>query len=271
VTDTRTLLAARFGVPLSPHGILDDPVLARMLGRRTHRQYRSETVERDLIRSLLHVAFAAPSKSDFQQANVIFVEDHGRRAEIADLVPSMPWVRSAPVFLVFCPDADRLRRISEARNRPTPNDNLEAFFNATVDAALLMQTFMIAAEHVGLGCCPISAIRDHLPSVARVLELPERVFPVAGLCVGYPAREGQVSMRLPPKLTAHIDRYCDEILDQQIADYDHRRSVVSKSGQPPPPAGAVTHAWSDNKARQAVAGEGSAFGAMVRAHGFALD
>ncbi len=37
---------------------------------------------------------------------------------------------------------------------------LDAFFNATVDAGIALSAFSIAAEAVGLGCCPISAVRN---------------------------------------------------------------------------------------------------------------
>jgi hypothetical protein len=66
------------------------------------------------------------------------------------------------------------------RGRPKDNRNLEAFFNASVDAALVLQTFMIAATEVGLGTCPISVIRNRLDDVVRILALPPGVVPVAG-------------------------------------------------------------------------------------------
>ena len=51
-------------------------------------------------------------------------------ATIADLLPDNPWVREAPVFLVFCGNNRRIRQISELRDRPFANDHLDAFFNA---------------------------------------------------------------------------------------------------------------------------------------------
>jgi nitroreductase/FMN reductase [NAD(P)H] len=90
-----------------------------------------------------------------------------------------------------------------------------------------MQTFILAAEQVGLGCCPISVIRKHLLRVCEILGLPERVVPVAGLCVGYPAGDGHISMRLPPALTRHVDRYDDTDLARELDDYDRRRAKVA--------------------------------------------
>ena len=189
---------ARFGETAAPAEDLPDlPWLRQTLLRRTHRRYADRPVAEGLLRLLLGAAFSASSKSDFQQASVIRVRDRARRDGLAALVPDMPWIGNAPVFLVFCGDARRLERLGALHGHVAGNAGLEAFFNAAVDAALVMQTFILAAETAGLGCCPISVLRNQAAAVARILELPDRVFPVAGLSLGYPALEGHISMRLP--------------------------------------------------------------------------
>src|SRR5262249_9780079 len=135
--------------------------LRRMLLRRTHRRYADRPIAERLLRLLLAAAFSASSKSDFQQASVIRVADPAPRGRLAALVPDMPWIGSAPVFLVFCGDARRLERLGELRRHPNQNGRLEGFFNAAVDAALALQSCILAAESAGLGCCPISVIRNH--------------------------------------------------------------------------------------------------------------
>src|SRR3546814_16744069 len=89
----------------------------------------------------------------------------------------------------------RIRRICEMRVQPFANDHLASSLNAAADCALAMQTFILSAEAAGLGCCTISAVRNHAQALADLLELPEWVFPVAGLCLGWPAREGFLSAR----------------------------------------------------------------------------
>ena len=229
------------------------------------------------MRLLLGAAFSASSKSDFQQASVIRVTDQGRRDQLAALIPDMPWIGTAPVFLVFCGDARRLEQIGDQRGHPNDNSRLEGFFNATVDAALVMQTFILAAETAGLGCCPISALRNHADAVARILELPEKVFPVAGLCIGYPAAEGFVSMRLPLAVTVHTDRYDDNRLAEDVAAYDRRRatrySPPREQQRAPDIFGyADFYGWSEDKSRQAAAQpEGESFPAHLRSRGFTFD
>ena len=157
------------------------------------------------------------------------------------------------------------------------NGTLEGFFNATVDAALAMQTFVLAAESAGLGCCPISVIRNRIDMVADILGLPDKVFPVAGLCVGRPVSEGHVSLRLPRSVTVHENVYRDEAgLGPAIDDYDRRRDAIhaipESQHRNPDEFGTVDfYGWSEDKARQAAKPEGAAFPVYLRKHGFTLD
>ena len=272
--DLKALLEARFGVDLGleASGHLT-PELARILARRTHRKYTDAQVPTALIDLLLAVALSASAKSDFQQASVVKVSDAVTRSRIAQHFPAMPWIGVAPIFLVFCGDARRLERICSQRGHPRPNRDLEAFLNASVDAALVLQTFILAAESVGLGCCPISVIRNQMETVAAVLALPDGVFPVAGLCVGYPASGGYVSLRLPPSVTVHSDRYDDSALEQKIDDYDRRRdarhAIAREQQRNPQRFGyADFYGWSEDKARQAAQPEGAAFALHIKTHGF---
>jgi FMN reductase [NAD(P)H] len=268
---------ARFGDGVVvPRGAPEIPWLRQVLLRRTHRRYDDRPVSESLLQLLLGAAFSASSKSDFQQATVIRVVDRARRDRLAALVPDMPWIGNAPVFLVFCGDARRLERLGELRGREVGNGKLEGFFNATVDATLVLQTFILAAEAVGLGCCPISVIRNHPEAVAETLGLPNKVFPVAGLCVGYPAAAGHISMRLPPEVSLHIDRYDDSHLGDAVAAYDVRRdarySIPREQQRRPEIFGyASLYGWSEDKVRQATQPEGEDFPAYLRAHGFRLD
>jgi nitroreductase len=269
---------ARFGdADEFPGEVPEIPWLRQVLLRRAHRRYGPREVPEGLLRLLLGAAFSASSKSDFQQASVVRVAERGRRDRLAALVPDMPWIGAAPVFLVFCGDARRLERLGELRGHTQDNGRLEGFFNAAVDAALVMQSFILAAEAAGLGCCPISVIRNHAGAVAEILELPDKVFPVAGLCLGYPAGEGHISMRLPLAVTLHTDRYNDTALAEEIANYDRRRAArfatPREQQRAPEIFGYVEfYGWSEDKARQAAAQpEGRGFAPHLRARGFSLD
>src|SRR5215472_7220625 len=89
---------ARFGESTQPALNLPDlPWLRQVLVRRTHRRYAERPVPEALMHLLLGTAFSASSKSDFQQASVIWVRDRRRRDRIAALVPDMRWVKRARI------------------------------------------------------------------------------------------------------------------------------------------------------------------------------
>ena len=274
-TDLRSAYAERFGLePERTPPVEGPPALERMLARATCRTFRADPVPEPLLRALLACAQSAPSKSDLQQYSIV-VTDAAARLEIASLLPAMPWIAEAPVFLVFCADMRRNQRVCALRERPHVNDNLDTFLNCTVDAALALGFLVAAAEATGLGCCPISYVRNHLPRITALLSLPPGVFPIAGLCVGHPARRSPVSMRLPPAVVVHRGRYDDRRLAAEVAAYDERRHAR----QPIAPAKQKNAAvygtaepcpWSDQVSRQLSLPERAGFRDFLRSHGFEL-
>lgn len=247
--------------------------IARSLEHRSHRKFAERAVQADLLHVLFACAFSAPSKSDLQQADVIHVVDPATRKAIVDTIPDMPWIMNAPVFLVFCGDNRRIRQIGEWRGKVFANEHLDHFMNAAVDAGLVMMNFIRAAEAVGLGTCPISAVRNHPGVVSSALGLPEGVFPVAGLCVGYPAEPGRITPRLSLGVTVHRDRYDESTLREKIDAYDQRRHAampyrrqrrLEQFGEVP------FYGWSEDKARQYAVPERADFGAFIRKQGFSL-
>ena len=248
--------------------------IARIAAHRVHRRYLARDISPHVVRLLCACALSAPSKSDLQQADIVVVRNKSTIDAIADLLPEMPWVHEAPVFLVFLANGRRLPRISQMRGKPFPNDHLDLLFNATVDAAIVMTTFLRAAEAVGLGCCPISVIRDHAAMISEMLALPEKVIPVAGMCLGWPAEKGGITPRLSLGTTLHAERFADDNLNAAIDAYDHRRAATRpyRAQRQPERFGREDfYGWSEDKARQYAVPQRADFGAFVRSKNFRLD
>ena len=266
--------STRYGsnFPVSPEqtGIAE---LARIAEHRSLRRYRPDPVSADLLRLLCACALSAPTKSDLQQADIIHVADPAKRQRIVAHLTEMPWILDAPVFLVFCGNNRRIRQIGQWRGKPFANEHLDHFMNAAVDAGIVMTNFISAAEAAGLGTCPISAIRNAIDTVSSELELPEGVFPIAGLCVGYPAASGHISPRLPLDVTVHTDRYDETRLRENVESYDQRRHAnhpYGKQRRIKQFGTADFYGWSEDKARQYAEPERADFGAYIRRQGFSL-
>jgi nitroreductase/FMN reductase [NAD(P)H] len=268
-------LAERFGEPCAVDPALAGlDELARIARHRVHRRFLPRAVTPELLRLLCACALSAPSKSDLQQADIVVVRDQAKQGAIAALIADMPWIAQAPAFLVFLANGRRLPQIAAMRDKPFPNDHLDLFFNAVADSAIVLATFMRAAAAVGLGCCPISAVRDQAGRVSDLLGLPERVIPLAGLCVGWPADPGHITPRLGLDVTLHEDRYGQEDLARQLEAYDLRREATkpyARQRMPERWGRAAVYGWSEDKARQYSEPLRSNFGDFVRAKGFRLE
>ncbi|MEM7270313.1 MAG: nitroreductase family protein [Pseudomonadota bacterium] len=273
MSELKTALERRFG----DVGDVDEEadVLTALASRGSCRWFEDKAVETTLLRTLCAAALAAPSKSDLQQRDLIILEDAEQRDRIMALCGPQAWIAGAPALIVVCGDNRRLRQMFAMRGRDFANDHLDAFFNAAVDAGIALSALVTAAEAIGLGACPISTIRNEAAEASRLLNLPDHVFPVAAVAIGWPLYPSpRISKRLPLAATVHIDRFSEEGIDDRIADYDQARGDVAPAerqrsvdqfGQ------AERYLWSDDKTRQFALPERSDFGAFIRAKGFRLD
>ncbi len=265
----------RFGEPVAvdPEWMGLDHIDS-IIKHRVIRRYSDKPVDPEMLRLVCACALSAPSKSDLQQRDIVIVENPTTRKAIADLIPDMPFVGKAPCFLIFLANGRRLPALSQLRGKTFPNDHFDLLFNAVTDASLALATGIAAAEALGLATCPISVIRDHAARIGEWLALPERVIPLAGLCIGWPSDQGRMSPRLPLAMTLHRDRYDESDWVAQLDAYDRRREAIAPFREQRDPArfGQSPHyGWSEDKARQYAVPQRTDFGAYIRSRGFSMS
>ena len=261
------ILVSRFGD--APDVPAEAEVLLDMAGRGVCRLYLDRPVEMDLVRTLCAVALSSPSKSDLQQRDIVVVTDPVIRAEL-DAITGFEWQPAAPALLVFCANHARFHTCHRMAGVPVTNHHLDGFFNASVDAGIALSAFITAAERVGLGCCPLSVLRNQAGRVSDLLGLPDRVIPVAGLTLGWPARPARISPRLSLSATVHENRFAQD-QEAGIREYDARRGVPPRQRDPHRWGEKIDYGWSDDKARQYADPQRADWGSVVRSKGFSLE
>ncbi len=241
------------------------------LQHRSYRQFLKKPVPEETLRFLFACSLSAPSKSDLQQVSIIHLESSKARDFIQATLPSMPWIKTAPVLLLFCGDSHRIQTVCKMHNTKFSHSPIDAFLNSATDTAMVLQNFIIAAEAAGLGCCPISAVREITEQLVEFCQLPKGVYPLAGLCVGYPDGDPDISVRLPMSVTLHKNTYNTNNLRAKISDYDKRRQEINpykKQRQKEKYGISDSYGWSNDKARQASNKERFSFDRYIRNHGF---
>jgi len=198
------------------------PELAHLLAHRSVRKFSERPIEDDLLRVLIACAQSASTSSNLQLWSVISVDEPARRSAIAALCANQKQIVGASRFLAFVADHYRIRFASHRVGLGAEGlDYTEFFIAAIVDAALAAERLVCAAECMGIGACYIGALRNNPSGVAELLQLPEGVFGVFGLCLGWadPQDESEVKPRLKQRAVWFHETYDPS---PPIEEYDQR-------------------------------------------------
>ncbi len=216
-------------------------VIDLLLNHRSIRKFTDQPVDQELLEILIKAGQCASTSSFIQACTVIQVSDPAVRERLCECAADQPYVREAPVFLVFCADMQRHKHACSRHDAPMLSGFTEQFLTASLDCALFAQNLLIGAESSGLGGCYIGAIRNRIAEVDELLGLPDLVYPVFGICLGYPAQDPQRKPRLPLAVVLKQERYDDSGDAPLIEDYDQRvRSYYrARTG------GALDKTWSE--------------------------
>lgn len=198
---------------------------------RSIREFTQQTLTTEHIEALTQAARSASTSSFLQCTSIIRITDKALRKELAQLAGNQNYVAQAAEFWVFCADFNRHQQIA-------PNAKLgftEQLLIGSIDTAIMAQNVLLAAESMGLGGVFIGGLRNNIVQVSHLLELPEQVIVLFGLCIGYPAQNPEIKPKLPAEILMHNNRYQPldhEALaryDQQVAQYYQARSTHTRS------------------------------------------
>lgn len=197
-----------------------NPTIELLKSHRSIRKFTDEPVEQSIVDELVRCGQAAATSSNVQAVTAIQVHDADKRSRLAELAGGQAYVASAGAFLVYCADLNRPQFACTQAGGEFAPGMTEHFIIATVDVALAAQNTVVAAESLGLGICYIGGLRNNPAQVSELLEIPEHVYPVFGLCLGYPAQDPEVKPRMPLDAVLMHDRYDSSVFDSNVASYD---------------------------------------------------
>jgi FMN reductase [NAD(P)H] len=249
-----------------------NPTLEILTNHESVRGFQDRPLPEGMLKAVLTAARSAPTSSNLQVYSIIVIENEQRKERMSELSGNQAFIREAPVFLVFCADIYRLKYITQRQGYTFAADTLEMFLLASVDAALALQNALVAAESLGLVTVPVGSVRNNPAEMAEELGLPDGVFALAGLSIGF-EREGVrrgIKPRLPEEVTVHAERYSTDHLEEGLAAYDNvmigRRTYdgrrVSMAGEPE--SSGIEYGWCEHSARRCTRPETIAASASLR-------
>jgi len=192
--------------------------------RASVRQFADRPIEPDDLEAVLEAGVHAPT-GGMQPCSIIKVEDSDTKQRIFDLDGcGQKQILDAPVDLLFCLDMHRNARWSELRNAPfTATASFEEWWISFQDVIICAQSIVTAADAVGLGSVYVGTVYWYFQELRELFGMPEGVFPVVLLCVGY-ARDGRPEPRkkLGTDLLVHDGAYQDPTDEALLAAVDEK-------------------------------------------------
>ena len=220
-----------------PHDVRPDPASSQITSetievlhnRVSIRKYSGEPVTEAQVEAILRASFRAPTSSNIQAYSVIVVRDPAVKAKLAELTGNQKHVANCPVYLQFCADLTRMEAAMKRHGHDMENNNLEYGLVASIDAALVGMAAYLAADSLGIKGLMIGAVRNRPNEVGKLLGMPRRVYPVFGMCLGWPAEAPKQKPRMDIGATIHYERYKTEDLEEALDAYDAELAAHYKS------------------------------------------
>ena len=180
-----------------------NPVIDCLLDHKSIRAYTDEDPTDEVIETIVRAAQQAPFAS--QSYSFLLSRDRDKH----------PW--KAPLLFTICVDMYKFERIMEVRGWKRRTNDLNSVWMAVQDASYAAQNLIIAGRSLGLGSCLLGAAPSYADKIAEQYDLPERVFPMVQLAMGYSDEAPPCRPRYPLEYTIFEDKY-PRFTDEEVKE-----------------------------------------------------
>ena len=198
------------------------------------RRFKEQEIPQVDLEEILTAGQMASSWKNFQSYSVILVRSQEKKDALYELVPQEA-IRQAAAFLLFVGDLNRAEKGASLHTDTFQPQGVEGLLITSVDAALVGQNTLLAAESLGYGGVIIGLVRYKSEEVAKLFNLPDYTYPVFGIALGVPDQQHEVKPRLPLNQVVFEEEYQEQPVaaildyDKVQADYAGARATTSWS------------------------------------------
>ncbi len=162
--------------------------------RTSLRGYMDRQIEKEHLDILLEAAMRAPTAGNMMTYSILVIRDEKKKEALSHSCDEQPFIAKAPLVLVFLADYEKwykyysqngVKEFCIEKSKVFEGPTEASLFLAAQDAVIAAQNVVIAAESLGIGSCYIGDIMEKYEYHKELFKLPQYVFPVAMLCLGY--------------------------------------------------------------------------------------
>ena len=201
--------------------MIRNEVIDSLMNRKSIRKFTEQIPSEEEIHAVVRAGQQAPFA--MQLGSVILQRNPEKNAF------------NAPVqFIILC-DIHRMEKVMEARGWKREASNIHSLLFGAQDAAYMAQNMVTAAESLGMGSCYIGAAPYMAEKLRKDCNLPDHVFPLVILAMGYPAEDQPIRPRYPmefhlfeekyPELTPGMISKAMEVMDKGYLEQEYYRKA----------------------------------------------
>ncbi|MEG0307945.1 MAG: nitroreductase family protein [Clostridium sp.] len=202
--------------------------------RASCRIFQDKNIPDEVLNEVIQCGIHAATGGNLQPYSIIKITSNDTKNRLVSECDMQPLVKNAPVNLLFCIDWRRIGRWCEASNAPfVATKSYRHFWIALQDTIICAQNICTAADSVGLGSVYIGTVESCFMELKSIFNIPEGVFPVVLLSIGYPNQPLIPNKKLGIEGIVHEETYTDlpveRLIQLQDEKYDYRQFPLSTS------------------------------------------
>lgn len=209
---------------------MENQVLDCLYNRASVRSFKDKDISEDIMNKILDAGCHSATGGNLQPYSIIEIRSNEQKQALMDTGEMQSIVLKAPVTLLFCIDLHRNERWAKLNHAPyTARDSYRHFWISLQDTVIAAQNCCTAADSLGLGSVYLGTVESCFYELKEMFSLPEGVFPVVLLCLGYPDKYPDIAPKHLHDIIVHKERYqelSDEDLNKAMdKKYDHKKKT----------------------------------------------
>jgi nitroreductase len=201
-----------------------------LMKRRSVRVFQDQEIPGSIVEQLLDVANNAPSGGNIQPLSILLVRNPEGRKKLAELAGGQPWVKNAPLSMIFCLDFYRIKKWAEMCQTDFKGEQaVNHFLIAYADLMVAAQTVVLLAESFGLGSVYIGSIQHEMDGIRNYFDMPLYVLPMMVLSIGYPKSIPQSIPKLRREAIVHHEKYRKPEADEIRKIFDEKYGTIDQN------------------------------------------
>ncbi len=203
--------------------------LRLLIERSSCRSFENKKIPPDVLDLVLESGIHAATGGNLQPYSIIKIENQTTKDKLTKLVGDQPFVSTAPVDLLFCIDYHRLERWAKLETAPyAARSAFRHFWIGFQDTIIAAQNICTAADALDLGSVYVGTVMECFRELREMFELPEGVFPVVLLCLGYPKVRPEPRKKLGVPVMVHDEKYRELTDADLLAAFNQKYSGWKK-------------------------------------------